>query len=131
MSYMENLNLKQSELDFAARMVLMSAYLYYWRSESVLDDFENDRYKRRLYENWDDVPLRYKPLLDPDLVGHESLSAGTSHCKYTRMVESGAAAWLLAETGREILYHHPEDRRAHIFISGEELEKQMKVHELY
>jgi len=124
---MSNIN----DLDFAARRVLMSAYLYYWRSESVLDDFENDYLKKELYENWDNVPLRYKPLLDPDLTGHHSLSAGTSHCKYTRMVESGAVAWLLVETGREILYLHPEDRGAHIFISGEELEKQMKVHELY
>lgn len=78
----------------------MSAYLYYHRNDSVLSDAENDKLINILVKNWRDIPDRYLPLLDPNKEGSNSLAATSSHCKYTRLVEGGALAWLKDVTGR-------------------------------
>ena len=89
-------------LDHIARQVLMSAYLYYQRDENVLSDAENDNLVITLLNNWNDIPKRYLPLLDPDKIGVESIKATTHHCLYTRQVEGGALAWLKEKTGKEL-----------------------------
>lgn len=89
-------------LDLACRQILMSAYLYYHRNESVISDAENDELIKFVVLNWRDVPERYLPLLDPDKAGSSALSATTSHCKYTRLVEGGALAWLEKMTGKKL-----------------------------
>jgi len=89
-------------LDLTARKVLMPAYLYYRRDTSVISDGENDELCMDLYLNWKDVPQRYKPLLDPDDIGAESITATTNECLFTRLVEGGALAWLKAKTGEKL-----------------------------
>ena len=89
-------------IDLACRQILMSAYLYYHRSESVLSDAENDELIKFVVNNWRDVPERYLPLLDPNKDGSSALAATSSHCKYTRLVEGGAISWLKKMTGKEL-----------------------------
>lgn len=85
-------------LDHIARKVLMSAYLYYHRNAQVLSDAENDKLCLTLFNNWDNIPERYKFLL-----GNKNDIAYTSHhCKYSRLVEAGALAWLEKETGQKL-----------------------------
>ncbi len=91
-----------NSLDLTARKVLMSAYLYYHRDTSVLSDAENDSLCADLYLNWDDVPQRYMPLLDPDNTNGESIMATTHHCKFTKLVEGGALAWLNKIKGEKL-----------------------------
>lgn len=105
---MDNLFGGKMNLDLIARQVLMSAYLYYKRDHSVLTDHENDANVKLLVENWECVPERYKPLLDPDGNFSERKNTGagitltTFDCRYTRLVEGGAIAWLKAQTGEVI-----------------------------
>ncbi len=89
-------------IDFICRQVLMSAYLYYKRGESVLTDTENDLNVAYLVNNWRDVPERYLALLDHDNVGSTAIRDSTFMCRYTRMVEGGAIAWLEAKTGKKL-----------------------------
>jgi len=89
-------------IDLACRQVLMSAYLYYHRSESVLSDADNDELIKFLVRNWKDIPERYLPLLDPNQDGSSALAATSSHCTYTRLVEGGALSWLKKMTGKEL-----------------------------
>lgn len=81
-------------IDHACRIVLMSAYLYYQRNNPVLSDSDNDSFVKLVCENWEKVPQRYLPLLDPDGIGRESIASTTYRCRYTQMVEGGALAWL-------------------------------------
>jgi hypothetical protein len=89
-------------LDLTCRKVLMSAYLYYKRDFPVLSDAENDSLIQTLINNWNDIPERYLPLLDPLGLGSDSIAATTCHCKYTRLVEGGALAWLKDKQGVEL-----------------------------
>lgn len=89
-------------LDLIARKVLMSAYLYYHRDTCVVSDAENDAMCMNLYLNWKDVPQRYKPLLDPDNTDGEVFLSTSCQCKFTRLVEGGAIAWLKEKTKQKI-----------------------------
>ncbi len=86
-------------IDLICRQVLMSAYLYYLRGESVLTDAENDSNVKYLADNWDKIPLEYLALLDYDSAGSTGLMTSTYGCRYSRMVEGGAIAWLEANGG--------------------------------
>jgi len=111
------------DLDLIARKVLMSAYLYYWQDNPVLSDGENDSYCRVLEQSWDEIPLRYKVLLDPEKLFEGQLSS-THKAKFTRLVEGGALAWV----GNERLSRLHKGHQA--IISGEELEENMAIYEL-
>jgi len=86
--------IKTNNIDQACRWVLMSAYLYYHRAESVISDSDNDKLCSFLSENWDDVPNRYVPLLDPDFEGEEAVKTSTFQCEHNHHIEGGAIAWL-------------------------------------
>jgi hypothetical protein len=96
------LALELASLDLKCRMILMSAYLYYSRNESVLSDAENDALCVEVADRWAEVPERYKPLLDPLNEGPDAIRATTSHCKYTAAVEGGALRWLRDMTGAKL-----------------------------
>jgi len=85
--------------NLAARQVLMSAYLYYKRDESVLSDGENDALVVSVVNNWDKIEDRYKPLLLNDETDCKVLLTSTFHCQYTKLVEGGALHWLEVKTG--------------------------------
>lgn len=88
-------------IDLIARQVLMSAYLYYHRNESVLSDAENDANVLLLIEHKDKIPERYLPLLDISFDTDE-MTVSTYGCKYTRLVEGGALHWLYKKTGERL-----------------------------
>ena len=115
------------DIDHAARIILMSAYLYYCRDEIVIEDGENDRLCRFVSDNWDWVDLRYKVLLDPNFQGMQSCRSSTHTAKWTRQVEGGALAWLLERKGKSI----PRDygNKTLGFVEADFVEKRMKIYE--
>lgn len=109
------------DIDLKCRKVLMSAYLYYTRSENVLTDGENDALVKELVDNWDDVPERYLPLLDPDNIGPMAIVSTTYMCKWTLQIEGGAIAWLNS-IGKAInCLTESQRRRNNLFIWGKDL----------
>lgn len=115
------------EPDEAARLVLMSAYLYYCRNEQVLDDLTNDSLCNFVADNWDWIDLRYLVLLDPLFQGPEEIRATSHHVKWTRQVEGGAIAWLKARTGRDLVRDYGNTTLG--FVEGDWVTKQMKIYE--
>ncbi len=113
-----------TSLDLKCRQVLMSAYLYYQRNTQVLSDHENDRLCIDVAANYEMVPLRYKPLLAPFDITGESLVYTSHQCRYTRLVETGALAWLF-EKKNEVL-----EPLGHGYYEGKELESDMQLWEL-
>lgn len=89
--------MNQLSVDLACRQVLMSAYLYYQRDQQVLTDPQYEDLVEYVVDNWWEIPDRYMPLLDPDNIGPSSIKSTSFHCKYTRLVEGGAIAWLRNE----------------------------------
>ena len=81
-------------LGFTARKVLMASYLYYVKDVSIITDAENDLLCKELHDNWEQVPMRYRPFLDPDGVGKTCVLATSYHCKHSDMIIGGANAWL-------------------------------------
>lgn len=89
-------------IDQVCRFVLMSAYLYYHRDESVISDELNDKLVQFLVNNWTKIPSRYIPYLDPTGIGAESISSSTYACKYSSLIEGGALAWIEKEKGKKL-----------------------------
>lgn len=73
----------------AARLVLMSCYLYYWCDAPVLDDARYDRIVKFLVGRWD----KLKPLRKYQLGGVDEIAATGHHVLVSRAIEGGARAW--------------------------------------
>lgn len=122
------MNSKQKpNLDLIARQVLMSSYLYYRRNVNVISDELNDEFCCTLSDNWDNVPLRYKPLLDPDNTGGQSIRSTTFRCRYTLQIEAGAIAWHFNHKGVQLRPLRQKDG----CVSGKQLEDEMEVYDLF
>jgi hypothetical protein len=82
--------------DLAARLVLMSAYLYYERASPVLSDSEYDRLTDEVCSKWCELePIRQWQLGNP-----EELRATAHHSKITVLTEKAACAWYFDTYGR-------------------------------
>ena len=92
---------------------------------SVINDYENDKLCIDVADGWVDIPIRYKPLLDPDNEDGESLRSTTHHCRYTRQVEHGALAWYFKNRGVRL----KPLRKGH--ITGKQLAEEMEVYDLF
>ena len=89
---------RNNSTDLIGRKFLMSSWLYYTMSESVLNDFEFDDMGVYLSDNWDELSPTMKFLLNNRI---DIRSSGFS-VNITRATIGGAMAWLEKSTGRKI-----------------------------
>lgn len=87
--------------DHAARLILMSCYLYYKCSSPVLSDGEFDNVCQYVAEHWSELtPLRQHQLKSP-----EDIKGSGHHVLMSVFALEGAITWHLKEKK-----HLPEDR---------------------
>lgn len=86
--------------DLKARMVLMSAHLYYDRDSPILSDAEFDALCLEVFEVWDELSEFRQWQLGEDPV---DIVTTAHHVFITEATVGGAEAWHLAEIG-----HAPE-----------------------
>ena len=72
-----------------ARLLIMSAYLYYYRSSPLLSDEDYDHLSKGVAKRWD----KLDPFLQWQLGSVEAILATGSHIKVTMASESAAVAW--------------------------------------
>lgn len=82
-------------VSIAARLLLMSAYLYYRRQSPVIPDSAYDALSLVVAGGWEELDehLRWQ-LGDPD-----SVRATGAHFRITAATENGALAWHFSENG--------------------------------
>ena len=88
----------QVTVNFAARQIIMSAYLYYRCDTNVIDDGEYDKLSLFVAENWD----KLDPQLQWQLVDPDAIRATGSGILITQMGVSAAVAWYIREKRRNI-----------------------------
>lgn len=85
---------------------LMSCYLYYECSASIMEDTEFDHFSKWIFEHWDEIEHPDKHLIDKD-----GLLGGGSHIKHTNQIKGAALHWYEKEgSGNAILINDEEGR---------------------
>ena len=82
----------------AARLLIMSAYLYYRCDTNVIDDGEYDKLSLAVAKNWD----KLDPQLQWQLVDPDAIRATGSGILITQMGVAAALAWYKSKQGRVI-----------------------------
>ena len=86
------------DVNYAARKLIMSAYLYYRCDTNVIDDGEYDKLSLYVAENWD----KLDPQLQWQLVDPDAIRATGSGILITQMGVNAAIAWYRKEVRRKI-----------------------------
>ena len=82
----------------AARLLIMSAYLYYRCDTNVIDDGEYDKLSLAVAKNWD----KLGPQLQWQLVDPDAIRATGSGILITQMGVSAALAWYKNKVRRNL-----------------------------
>lgn len=85
--------------EHAARLVLMSAFLYYELASPVLSDAGYDNLSQLVADRWDEL----SPMLKWQLGSKEAIRSSGHHARLTRMTCGGAREW-----HKDVLGYYPQ-----------------------
>lgn len=85
---------------FAARKIVMSAYLYYRCDLNILPDSEYDTLVNLVTAHWKELP----PIFQYQLGSPEELRSSGFHILVTPYSEAGARQWYRDETKQPVLF---------------------------